>query len=185
MRTIETPIYKFSELSTKVKEAAKEAHYQACGYSWSQEALGSLKALAKHFGGKLVAWSIDWQDNCLGWARFTMLIDDLGETEREQTQEIQKRLEALGSYNPDTQKGNGDCVLTGYCSDEDAIDGFRIAFHGGERDLNKLMQAAFKHWLQACQADCKSQYEDEAFDETCEANGYEFYENGRLYYAKA
>jgi hypothetical protein len=184
MRTIETPIFKFSELSDKAKEAAKEYHYEACGYSWSVEARKSLAALAEHFNGKLDNWSIDWQEGGLSWARFMMLVDDLGESVAEQTAEIERLLELLGSYNPDTQKGNGDCVLTGFSSDEDAIDGFRLAFHGGERDLNKLMQAAFTHWLKACQAYCKSQYEDEAFAETCDANEYEFFEDGKMYHAK-
>ncbi len=64
--------------------------------------------------------------------------------------------------------------------DEGAIDGFRIAFHAGERDLGELMMAAFRSWLKEAQSDCEWQYKDEAFGEMCDANDYEFYESGEL-----
>ena len=54
---------------------------------------------------------------------------------------------------------------------------------GGERDLGKLMQAAFRQWLKACQSDCEWQYGDEQFSETCDANGYWFTKDGAFYEA--
>lgn len=60
MRTKEIKVYRFSELNDEAKEHAKQEHASACGYSWSAEALDSLKALARHFGGELSDWSIDW-----------------------------------------------------------------------------------------------------------------------------
>ena len=75
---------------------------------------------------------------------------------------------------------HGDCKLTGYCADEDAIDGFRITFRTGETDLETLMNAAFETWLKAAQSDARYQFSTEGYAEHCEANRYEFYENGRL-----
>jgi hypothetical protein len=97
------------------------------------------------------------------------------------SEEISERLASLGTYDPETLKGHGDCVLTGYVHDENAIDGFRIAFNAGETDLNKLMEAAFRSWLAACQADYADQQSEEQFGETCEANEYEFTEDGVLF----
>lgn len=94
--------------------------------------------------------------------------------------DIADRLAKLGTFDPITLRGHGKCLLTGYCGDENAIDGFRKAWLGGERDLNKLMQAAFREWLEDGQADCEAQYEDENFSEHCEANEYEFTEEGKL-----
>ena len=83
-------------------------------------------------------------------------------------------------HNKQTLHGNGDCKLTGYCADEDAIDGFRITFRTGETDLETLMNAAFETWLKAAQSDARYQFSTEGYAEHCEANRYEFYENGRL-----
>src|ERR1035441_3759132 len=43
--------------------------------------------------------------------------------------------------------------------------------------MNRL---STKTWLEAAQADCRGQYEDEQFSEHCEANSYEFYEDGSI-----
>jgi hypothetical protein len=64
--------------------------------------------------------------------------------------------------------------LTGYCADENAIDGFRKAWHAGERDLEKLMDAAFDSWLADAQADAQWQMKDEQVDESITADGKRF-----------
>jgi hypothetical protein len=174
MRKIEVAVFQFSELSDTAKERAKSDHMTHCGYSWGDEAMDSIKALAKHFGGKMAKWSIDWGNSTYSSATFEMP-DDWTEDE------IKPLLDELGSFDPETLKGLGDCKLTGYCMDESAIDGFRIAYlKDGERNLEKLMDAAFDSWLEDAHADFEYQYSDEAFAENCEANGYEFYEDGEL-----
>lgn len=173
MRTIKVKIYGFDELSDKAKEVAKQQYAELDGYVHSDEAMKSIKALAEHFGGKVKSYEIDWFGGTYSSMDFDM--------PEGSTWEIEPLLKKLGSYSKETLKGDGDCVLTGYCMDEAAIDGFRIAWHAGERDLNRLMQAAFRTWLTECQADCEAFYENEYFAEHCEANGYEFYSNGKMY----
>jgi hypothetical protein len=165
-------VYTYSELSEKARDAARQDFAASEGYSWADDAMASIQALAKHFGGTMRNWSIDWFNSSYSSAEFSM--PSLDESE------IEELLGELGEYNPETLKGLGDCKLTGFCADEDAIDGFRQAWHDGERDLDGLMQSAFDSWLKAAQADCESYYSDEQFAEMCEANGYEFYENGDL-----
>lgn len=165
--------YRFAELSETAKDHAKQKFASWDGYSWGDDALESIKALAKHFGGSMTNWSIDWFNSSHSDATFRMP-DDLT------FKDIEQRLDELGTYNPETLRGNGDCELTGICFDEDAIDGFRLAFIGGELDLNELMQAGFHTWLSACQADCEDQYSDETFGENCEANDYWLDERGNL-----
>jgi len=94
--------------------------------------------------------------------------------------EIKARMKELGTYNKRTGKGNGDCELTGVFTDEECIDGFRSAWRDGERDLSSLMHAAGEQLQSACMKDYEYQLSEEAFQETCEANGYEFYENGDI-----
>ncbi len=183
MKTKTYSVYTFAELSADAKQRAKDKHAALFGFSWSDDYLASLKALAEHFGGKLSDFQIDWFNGSYSSASFEMPDDDLaslGEDAEEVERSIAAKLAELGAFNPETLKGLGDCKLTGFCGDESAIDGFRIAWHGGERDLSKLMQSAFRAWLDDAQADCAGQYEDDTFAEYCEANGYEFTEEGRI-----
>ena len=166
-------VYRFSELKPAAKEHAKVGHRLAGDYSYRGEVLDSLKALAEHFHSQLVDYSIDWTDSVHSEVRFR----EINLTRAT----ISKLLGELGDYDPATLKGVGDCKLTGVCFDEDAIDGFRKCFLGGEDDVVTCLQAAFVSVHRAAVADYWAQYEDEEFAEMCEANDYEFYENGDWY----
>ena len=144
-------IFSFSELSDKAKQAAKDDFAQSEGFTRGYEALDTITKLAEHFDGTLADYDIDWTGGMYSRIKFDMPEDMSG-------REIRRRLGQLGTYNKRTGRGNGDCKLTGYCYDEDAIDGFRLAFRGGERDLNKLMDAAFRSLLKATEADYDYDY---------------------------
>jgi hypothetical protein len=163
-------VFEFSELSGKSKDKARGI--LASGYAWSGEALDSINALAKHFGGRMVDYEIDWSNSSHSRARFDMPEMD--------ADEIRERMKSLGSFDSATGRGNGDCVLTGVSSDEDAIDGFRMAWNENESSLDKLMQAAFESWVSARHADYEYQCSDEALTELCYDNGYQFTEDGRV-----
>lgn len=200
-RTVTITAYAFSELSDKAKERAIEDYRNAVGYAWADDALASIKALAAHFGGKVKDYEIDWWSAARSHMTFDMPdADNVGNdnlpdsiqrsighsdaTDDDVKAAYEKWLEAkiatLGDFNPITLKGHGSCVLTGYSADEDAIDGLRQAWHKGERDLDKLMQAAFDSWMEAAEADYEAQYEEATFAEHCDANEYEFDEDGKL-----
>lgn len=172
MRDVIIKVYKFSELSEKAKERAKQDYEIDCGYNWGDEAMDSIKALVKHFDGSITDWQVYWDRSSHSYMRFDM--PEMTKTE------IRRRLKELGSYNKRTGRGNGDCKLTGFCMDEACIDGFRLAFRKGETDLEELMEAAFDTWLKECQDDYESQFSDEVFGDACDANGWEFYENGSM-----
>lgn len=175
MKTITTTVnlYRFNELTTKAKDHARECLRQWKGYERAEEAVDSLRTLAEYFGGRLLGWSIDYFGGSHSSAKF-----DFPELDPD---DIEASLEALGTYDPVTFRGTGECKLTGYCHDESAIDGFRIAWFRGERDLDTLVQAGFKTWLEATQEDCADQYSDETLGAHCEANDYDFTEYGQLY----
>jgi hypothetical protein len=179
MRTETITIYRFAELSEKARQRAKDEYAELFGYERADEALDSMRALARHFDGRVTDWEIDFFRGSHSSMKFSMP-DDEPMTKAE----IRRRLKELGSYNRKTGRGDGECKLTGVCWDEDAIDGFRLAFRQGETDLDKLMQAAFESWLKACHADCEDFYSDETFGEFCEGNEYEFYEDGRFHAKK-
>lgn len=177
--TVTRTAYQFDELTDKAKDRAIQSHFDAVGWSWNSEAIASLKALAEHFGGRLTDWQVDFFGNSYSSASFAMPENEYGNG-AEWHNELAGKLLMLGSYDPETLKGHGDCKLTGVCFDESAIDGFRKAFHQGETDLESLMQSAFCSWLADCLADCADLLCYKQFSETCEANGYEFDENGDL-----
>lgn len=179
-KDINITVYEFKELSDKAKDRARNSYVETFGYSGDSDALNSLKALAENFDGKIATYSIDWLDSSPSYAKFDMPDEDDHEDEDAYLEWLKGKIDALGSYDPETLKGKGDCVLTGYCMDEDAIDGLRIAYmRNGITDLNALMKEAFKSWLKACQADALHQISDEGMQETSEANEWFYLENGR------
>jgi len=173
MRTVAVKVYKFSELSTAAKERARTM-FAAQGYHYEQEAFESLKKLAEHFGSKLVSWEVHFAACSHSSAKFA-------EAPEYTSTELGDLIDELGEYSPESFKGTGECVLTGYCMDESAIDGLRIAYFAGERDIDRLLQAGFATWLADCQADFASTLEDDYLVEHCEANGYEFDKDGELF----
>jgi hypothetical protein len=194
-------IYTFGELSDKAREQAKQDYAAMFGFHAAEEYLLSLHKLAQHFDGELKKYEFDWFDTSYSSATFEMKdawsigqdnlpdhihraigISDATDDDINEAYEqwLKDKLLALGNCDPVTLRGLGDCKLTGYCADEDAIDGFRIAYVAGERDLNKLMQAAFRSWLKAAHNDCEGFYNSDYFGEHCDANGYEFYESGDM-----
>lgn len=124
-KTVSYKVYKFSELSDKAKEKAKYDHFAACPPGFESEAFASLEKLAKHFGGKLTDYEIDYDG---GYSPSLAAFDMPEDWTRE---DIAAKLKDLGGYNPTTLKGLGDCKLTGVCFDEWAIDGFRWEFFNG------------------------------------------------------
>ena len=95
--------------------------------------------------------------------------------------ELKQYIKSMGSYNAKTKKGLGDCKFTGYCMDESACDGARIAFFKGERDINEILQAGYESWYEDCNKDAEYQISDEAITEHFEENEYNFTEDGTIY----
>jgi hypothetical protein len=173
-RTIEKTLYKFHELSDDAKQGALASHNEHDTYAWSSEAIASIKALAEHFGGRLTNYGIDWLNPGRSSFKFDMP-DDMP------VKEVRSLLKELGTYNKRTGKGHGQCKLTGYCADDDCIDGFRLAFRNDpKQSLDDLMHYAGEELLQSACRDYEHQLSEEAFAESCEANGYEFDEHGNM-----
>ena len=173
MRIAETKVYSFKELSDEAKQEARNNYMNNFGYAFGDDAIFSLKKGCEAFGGSLQRYSIDFFESSPSSAVF-----DMPELSHDEIKEI---IQSLGEVDPETGKGAGDCMLTGYCADEDVLDGIREAFNSGIDDINILMQRGFVSWLKACQDDCECSYKDEAFGEHCDSNEYEFTEHGKMW----
>ncbi len=172
-------VFKYNELSDSAKSNARIAVSNLYGFMHEGEAIETLKELAEAFRGSIDQYEIDWS-NSICHSTMSFKLPDEYEMSEEEIKEI---LDSLGEYNPKNLKGVGDCKLTGVCYDEDAIDGFRIAWHEGERELPKLMEAAFRSLMKVCNADYEAFYDDDedAFSDFTESNDLEFLENGEIY----
>ncbi len=174
MRTIEVNIYQFSELSEEVKEKALNKWAANENYFWGDDAIRSLEKFISHFCGKLNDYSIDWLEPYRNNIRFEL---SEGAYTKEELKQV---IEDMGSYNPETLGGNGDCKFTGVCFDEDLCDGARKAYFSGERNIRELIEAGIKEWEISTQKDAEYQFSIEGFAEHCEANDYEFNESGNM-----
>jgi hypothetical protein len=197
MRKVVTKVYKFNELSDEAKKAAIGRHRNRSDYYHQKDAMESLFGFIKHFDATLYDCSADFtcESGYLSLREVPSYMDffqhveiDGDYEERKENAKflynkwIQNKLDELGEYDKDTLKGLGLCKLTGTCHDEDLIDGFRIAYMDkGERDMEKLLSAGFKNWLRVCSKDYESQFTEEGFSDYCEANEFEFLENGKRY----
>lgn len=167
-------VYSFDELSEKAKQKAINDYMNDESYFWGNDAIKSIEALAYKFNAQLKDYSIDWLVKCRSSWSFDVPYDM-------DEDELKRIINSLGEYNKETLKGLGECVLTGTCFDEDAIDGLRKAYFKGERDINELLMSAMNSLYDACQYDYEQQWTEEYFSEFAEANGYQFLENGELY----
>ena len=176
MRTITTTVYTFEELTEDAKEQALQ-HWNENGaqeYFWGEDALNSLKAGIEHFNCTLSNYSIDFLES----NRSSVKIDTPYHEPDED--ELDELIESSGSYNPETFKGLGDCKLTGYCMDEDFLDGVRIAYKNGETDLEELMMEGYSQWHEAVTRDYEYHFTMEFFADHAEANEMEFEEDGTI-----
>jgi len=176
--TTVTEVYTFAELSKSAKQKALENNANESEYFWGYDAINSLKKFAEHFNSELKNWSIDWANQYRNEISF-----DVPTYMQELTQdELTEYIESMGSYNKETLSGDGECKFTGFCMDEDAADGARIDFYkNGETDVKELLYSGYCNLIAACKKDYEYQLSEEGFSEMCEANEYEFTENGERF----
>ena len=176
MRTIEKRVFTFDELSDEAREKALQNYAQDGEYFWSDDVMNSIKKGLLHFGYALKNWDIDFSNvNQSSWRV------DAPDEDVEDEECFDVDVENMGSYDPETLKGYGDCKFTGVCFDEDFADGVRKEWKDGERNIRELMNAGVYSCLHAAQKDYEHQYSEEGYAEHCEANGYEFYEDGSMF----
>lgn len=175
MKTIEVQLYKFDELSDEAKHTALENNANEAEYFWGDDAIKSLKKVAEHFNCSLERYSIDWTESYRNEISFDCNYIEFS------AKDLKTQILSMGTFDKKTLKGLGDCKFTGYCADESACDGIRKAYFNGERDLKELLMAGYESWYKDCQTDYEYQLSEEGYSEHCEANDYDFTEDGEQY----
>lgn len=174
MKTITINLYSFDELSEQAQQKALEDNAKDEEYFWSEPAIKSLEKFAEHFGASLKNYSIDWYEKYRNEIFFDVPYQDMDE------EDLKAVIEGMGTYNPKTLRGDGQCKFTGFCMDEAAADGARAAYFAGERDVKELLYAGYESWYKACNEDYAYQLSKEGFSEHCRANEYTFEQDGTM-----
>ena len=157
MRTIETTIYTFDELSDKSKERAIQHMRQISDYPWFDECLNSLRAFCDEFSVKVTDYTLS---DCY---RASISTD---------ATHNHFRGVRLSSFDR-------EAMPTGFCFDCD----LRYTFHDEFKrtgDAYHAFETAIEAFLCAVKRDIEWQFSDECITENIQANSYEFTENGEM-----
>ena len=179
MRTIETTVYTFAELSEDAKEQARDNFRQSsylddiCRWNW-QEASQSRDLFLREFSAELRYGSCQsesvrvsphyWQaDGALGDLSYVRL------------------WKYINANHADCISKIGHCQFTGVCWDEVLLDGIAEFMRKPYKiDFKSLLYLCCEDLRIAVEAECEYQNSDEAIDESIECNGYEFTQDGEI-----
>lgn len=155
MRTIETTVYSFDELSDEAKEKAIREHHRFVEYPWFSECLDSLKTFCAEFRVNVTDYTLS---DCY---RASISTDA-----------TPKHFRGLKLSSFDRE-----AMPTGFCFDCD----LRYTFHDEFKrtgDAFDAFQTALEEFLSSVRKDIEWHYSDEAITEHMQINGYEFTEDG-------
>lgn len=154
MRTIETTIYTFDELSDTAKEKARDWYRNGFEYPWWSEVQTSLKTFCDGFGVKVLDYEMG--------GRGAHISTDADNSH------------FRGFKLKDFDR---EAMPTGFCFDCALRYTFADEFkkHG---DALGAFKSALRQFLLDVETDIEWQYSDEAIDENIVANGYEFTQDG-------
>ena len=202
MRTIERKIYRYDELSEQSQKVAIESMKDEISSvrteSDSYEYRNTLDKIEHLFRVKVYDWHIDEYNF---YFRFDFVgIDEDIETEprlllRYLNTNVLPCIDNKKRYYSKTARASRksrilcnksfDYCLTG-CWCDDAVDNAlnnikqSVKKHLNAREFVKsILEGFFKQWQNDCEYTCS----DECIAEEIEANDYEFYENGKPYFA--
>ena len=173
MRTIETTVYTFSELSDEAKEKALENNACTAELFWSNEYLDSIKKACEYFDIELKYYSIDWSNSNLCSFK-------ISEHENSELSGVRLFKYLINRYKANEILDN--CEFTGFCADCDFMDEIKkfLKKPCKHTNLQELLESCVESVISAGCKDYEYQLSEEGFAGHCEANGYEFTEEGKL-----
>ena len=156
MRVIEETIYHFDELSDEAKETARDS-FRDMEPFWTKESIQSIEAFCEAFDVSLLDYSVD-------------IYRSFYRTNASNANFRGKRLSQF----------NREYMPTGYCLDNELWMTFYDVFRNtgdAKYAFNEALDAGFRAWRK----DLEYQTTDEYIDDFIIGDGYEFYENGKLF----
>lgn len=177
METVELTLYRFDELTDKAKENAIAD--MDITIDWF-EVENTLKAFEEHMCVRYTNWEID-PTNSMPTKPVSVEVPWYFEdsNDSENIDSLRDAIERLGSYDPDTKEGYGDCVLTSAFWDEEISDGARKAFLiDGVTDRKEVARKAFEHLERAVQSVYADMTSEWYIAEVADMNDWRFTDNG-------
>ena len=178
MRTEETKIYKFEELSEEAKERALKAWVDSIHeFFWMDEYFDSIKEGIRAFDCTLDDYNIDWLDT----SRSSFKVNSWG------LEEFMTRDRDLGTILNEDYKNKiyseGGCPFTGFCGDEDFLDPIRAFLKNPDKEttMEELMDDCVYSVLLAASKEAEHQTTEEYFTDHADADGFEFTEDGKMW----
>jgi len=201
MRTIEVNLYKLDELSEKAKEEAR-FNWLSAGDSdmSSEDNRRTLGAFQSVMPVSVKRWEYGGTPGHVRWEFDNGVSEQVQELRGQRLatylwNNYKRHLFSGRYYSKSYQKPDGtygiksrrskitiehSCELTGYCVDEDILEPiYKFLEKPDDQTFGELISECFHSWLKSCEAMWEYEQSMEAFRETCEANDYEFYEDGR------
>jgi hypothetical protein len=205
MRTIETTVFKFNELSDTAKQKAIDRMRETDFYQSSEYFSTVKKALDEMFGLELTSWDIDWDNinrsdwkinfdrmedyrlELTGQRLRTYLVNNLWCIffERKHWGKYAKN-ESTGKwrypYYSKIQRVKSCCPFTGFMGDECFLDVFRDFLDKPNEDytLQELIETGVHNVFRAACDEWEAIQSDDYTIESIEANEYEFTEDGEM-----
>lgn len=204
MRTVTEirSVYTFEELNENAKQKVKERIFRN-GYFWQDEAWESLKALKKLFPGIKITQA-EFSPHAFAYYQTGQIDDEILNLSgarlyawvQNNLHEYLYQRKPQGKYTKNEITGKWaykrrsriiytetDCPFTGYCMDADILEPIRQFLKNPEKNttLEDIISNCVNAWEKSAAADCEWQESDEYLKEHCEANGYEFTEEGDVY----
>ena len=193
MKIHEVKTYLFNELSEDAKKKAISDFAADEEYIWHNDNAKTLEAFENVFPVKVGRYEYGF---CRGYINFELT----SENDIEELTGMRLRTWLINNFYNDLFKPkylkhikgqaryskiqkSTDCVLTGYCIDNEILSPIYefLKKPGENTNLYALMQSCLNNWLSACQKDYNYYYSDEAIAETIEANECEFLESGKRF----
>lgn len=177
MRTIETKLYKYTELSEEAQERARNDRRSASWYgdAWEGEWRDTLKHAADAFSVEAGDWSVGLYQP--SYASLRVRDEAVAELEGVRAWKY------LRANYADAIGERGSCPFTGYCGDEDLLDPLRnfLERPNTTNTVQDILDECAHAWATAWRADMEYQHSDEYVAEDLTDNDYEFTEDGELY----
>ena len=204
MRTIETKVYQYEELSEQAKENARNSlRDRLAGNRIDAEAddyRNTLEKIGEIFGIMVRNWSVDGYSPTYFRLDFVYLDEDIENEPKFLLRylnryvlpciDCRKTYYAKNHYENHKKRKSRiisyplyDFCITGAWTDiavDDALNNIKESIMQGKSArefVSDMLDNFFKQWNK----DCEYAYSDESIEEEIMSNGYEFLENGKPY----
>lgn len=179
MRTIETTLYHYNELTPEAQERARD-NFRRSGYlgyidQWNwQEASKSRELFLREFSAELRHGAYG-SDRVYVSAHYWQSSGDIGELS------YVRLWKYINTNHADCISKIGNCQFTGVCWDENLLDGIAEFMNKPYKtDFESLLNGCVESLRIAVEREIEYQNSDECIAESLEANEYEFTEEGSI-----